>query len=90
MIKVLDVERRLPDGSIRVHLIADSTLDTLPTNCEQVTGLDGDYPIGIGSSCITASLDIALLSALIQMASIRTEFKAVNTLSVDTWLHLIQ
>ena len=61
MIKVLDVERRLPDGSIRVHLIATS--DTLPTNCEQVTGLGGDYPIGIGSSCITASLDIALVGA---------------------------
>ena len=58
MIKVLDVERRLPDGSIRVHLIADSTLDTLPTNCKQVTGLDVDYPIGIGSSW-----DIALVGA---------------------------
>lgn len=63
MIKVLDVERRLPDGSIRVHLIADSTSDTLPTNCKQVTGLGVDYPIGIGSSCITASLDIALVGA---------------------------
>lgn len=63
MIKVLDVERRLPDGSIRVHLIANSTSDTLPTNCKQVTGLGGDYPIGIGSSCITASLDIALVGA---------------------------
>lgn len=63
MIKVLDVERRLPDGSIRVHLIADSTSDTLPTNCEQVIGLGVDYPIGIGSSCITASLDIALVGA---------------------------
>ena len=63
MIKVLDVERRLPDGSIRVHLIADSTSDTLPTKCEQVTGLGVDCPIGIGSSCITASLDIALVGA---------------------------
>lgn len=61
MIKVLDVERRLPDGSIRVHLIADSTSDTLPTNCKQVTGLGGDYPIGIGSTCTTPNLDIAMI-----------------------------
>lgn len=61
MIKVLDVEKRLPDGSWRVHLLADSTADKLPLSCKEVKGLGSADAIGIGSTCTTPNLDIAMI-----------------------------